>query len=454
MPVRGQEAGLAQLITQLHLLGGTASRAELTERLGCGRSVTGYLLGDLVRRGVVAIDRSAPGATTDGGTADGGTVGGRTVAGGRPSHRVRVAPTAPTAIGIHLESGRATVATFALGGTIMRGESFALERSWRTSELIGRLADLVTAQARGRRVLGVGMAVPSPVRRQDGRAFAMLHLGWPDVPFGTLLGELLAARLGSVPLSVGNDANLAALAEHRRGAGRDCRQLLYLTTGLVGLGGALISGGRLFDGAHGYAMEPGHITVDPAGVPCLCGSTGCLEVECDHRGLLRAAGRSAVGSVVGAAHGSRGGPAGPRDVQDAAAAVLDAAAAGDGRELAAVRHVTRRLGIGLASLINLTDPDRVVLGGSLARYARLAPGTLTDSLAERSFLSMADPVPVTPAELPDAALRGAADAAFQPLLDDPRATLDRLPGLVHPGPLDSRADEHRHADRLGTDCAD
>lgn len=440
MPVRGQEAGLAQLVTQLHLLGGTASRAELTERLGRGRSVTGYLLGDLVRRGVVTVDRS---------TAAGSLAAG-SPAGGRPSHRVRVAATAPVAIGIHLESGRATVATFALGGTILRGDSFALERSWRTGELIGRLADLVTEQGRDRRVLGVGMAVPSPVRREDGRAFAMLHLGWPDVPFGELLGEPLAARLGPVPLSVGNDANLAALAEHRYGAGRASRQLLYLTTGLVGLGGALISDGRLFDGAHGYAMEPGHITVDPAGVECLCGSTGCLEVECDHRGLLRAAARATDSPSARPADPS----ADPRDARAAAAAVLDAAEAGDERAAAAVRHVTRRLGIGLASLVNLTDPDRVVLGGSLARYARLAPATLADSLAERSFLSMADPVPVTLAELPDAPLRGAADAAFQPLLDDPRATLDRLPGLDWPFPLDSGADEHRHADRLGTDRAD
>jgi predicted NBD/HSP70 family sugar kinase len=188
----------------------------------------------------------------------------------------------------------------------------------------------------------------------------------------------------------------------------------------VGLGGALISNGRLFDGAHGYAMEPGHITVDPSGVPCICGSTGCLEIECDHRGLLRAAG----GTVACDGPGAAVSDAAESDGPGAAARILDAAAAGDEAALSAVRHVTGLLGNGLASLINLTDPDRIVLAGGLARYLSLTPETLSASLAARSFLSHADAVPIVTGELPDAALLGAADQAFQPLLDNPRAVLD------------------------------
>jgi predicted NBD/HSP70 family sugar kinase len=384
----GRDA-LSQLVTQLYLLGGTASRAELTERLGCGRSVMGYLLGDLASRGVVTIEQ-----VTGNGRA------------GRPSHQVRVAETAPAVIAVQLQVDTVTVATVTLDGRIIDRTDFGLRPAVSADDLLSQVAGEMTAQAHGRqRIIGAGMAVPSPVRRADGLAFAALHLGWPSVP----LRELLAGQLGGIPLAVGNDANLAALAEHRHGAGRGARQLLYLTTGHIGLGGALISSGRLFDGAHGYAMEPGHLTVDPAGAPCACGSTGCLEVECDHRGLLRAAGPG-------------------RDYTDAAA-VLEAATIGDVVAVRAVEHVTARLGIGLASLINLTDPDRVVLAASLASYARLAPDTLAASLAARSFLSNtalsdADPAPIVPAELPDAALLGAADLAFQPLLDDPRAILD------------------------------
>jgi predicted NBD/HSP70 family sugar kinase len=321
---------------------------------------------------------------------------------------------------VHLEIGTATVAVISLGGRITERTELRFRSPTDLADLLARLAETMTAQAgRQHRVLGAGMAVPSPVRRDDGLAFAMLHMGWPSVP----LRDLLAAQLGGIPLVLGNDANLAALAEHRHGAGRGARQLLYLTTGQVGLGGALISNGRLFDGAHGYAMEPGHITVDPAGTPCACGSTGCLEVECDDRGLLRAVGPTH--SYADAAALLRAAASAPSTAHGAdRVAEADAAAA-----LRAVQQVTARLGSGLASLINLTDPDRIVLAGSLASYARLAPDTLAASLAARSFLSntalsQTDPVPIVPGELPEAPLLGAADLAFQPFLDDPRTSLD------------------------------
>lgn len=389
---------LARLVTELHLLGGTASRSDLTDRLGCGRSVMGYLLRELAGRGVVSIDRPGrPGGAQET---------------GRPSHRVTVAPAAPGVIAVQLNVDTATVATAALGGRIISRDEVPLDRTPRVAQLLDRICRLADAQAGAHPgVLGIGVAVPSPVRRSDGLAFAPLHLGWPSVPLGTLLAERMRGtqRLGALPVRLGNDANLAALAEHRHGAGRGAAQLLYLCTAHVGLGGALVSDGRLFDGAHGYAMEPGHITVDPAGSPCPCGSTGCLEVEADHRGLLRAAGRDAV-----AVH----------DSARAAAGLLDAAAAGDAAALRAVRQVAARLGSGLASLVNLTDPDRVVLGGSLARYHRLAPEALAGSLTARSFLRHADQGTIVPGALADAALIGAAELAFQPLLYDPRAALD------------------------------
>jgi len=374
----------------------------------------GYLLGDLAGRGVVTIEPTAGHGRA-----------------GRPSHQVSIAATAPVVIAVHLEIGTANIAVISLGGRIAERTELRFQSPADLADLLARLAEAMTAQAaRQHRVLGAGMAVPSPVRRDDGLAFAMLHMGWPSVP----LRDLLAAQLGGIPLALGNDANLAALAEHRHGAGRGARQLLYLTTGQVGLGGALISNGRLFDGAHGYAMEPGHITVDPAGTPCACGSTGCLEVECDDRGLLRAAGPAHGYADADAILRAAARAASAADADGAAgASEADAASVADGADaLRAVQQVTARLGSGLASLINLTDPDRIVLAGRLASYARLAPGTLAASLAARSFLSntalsRTDPVPIVPGELPEAPLLGAADLAFQPFLADPRTALDAPP---------------------------
>jgi predicted NBD/HSP70 family sugar kinase len=418
----GTRDTLAQLVTELHLLGGTASRAELTERLGRGRSVMGYLLSELTDRGVVTIDR----ATTSQPTHPTGRHPTGRPSTGRPSHQVTVAPSAPAVIAVHLDVDTVTVATVGLGGRVLtrHEEPVPATLDPLLDTLTARITTHLTAHGR---ILAVGLAVPSPVRRTDGRAVAALHLGWPAIPLRDLLTTRLPAATagaagpdGALPVLVGNDANLAGLAEHRHGAGRGARQLLYLTTAHVGLGGALVSSGRLFDGAHGYAIEPGHITVDPAGAPCSCGSTGCLEVEADHRGLLRAAGRTGL-------------PV--HEIAGAATALLEAAAGGDGPALAAVRHVAARLGSGLASLTNLTDPDRVVLAGSLARYHALAAGDLTTSLTARSFLSHADsdadPVGmITTAGLADAALLGAADLALQGLLDDPRGTIDRLPAAA------------------------
>jgi predicted NBD/HSP70 family sugar kinase len=379
---------VSRALTELHKLGGRASRNELTERLGCGRSVTGYALGELVERGLVEIDRSvslAPGRH-----------------GGRPSHGVVISEDAPVAIAAQLNADTIAVATVALGGRILARDEHPIG-PLDPEAVADTLSELVCTHASTRRrLLGVGVSVPSPVRAADGFVLAALHLGWPPVPFGALL----AARLGNLSLTLDNDAHLAALAEHRHGAGREATQMLYLTTGRSGLGGALISAGRLFTGASGYAMELGHIAVNPGGTPCRCGSAGCLDVEADNRALLRAGGEPEVGS-----------DAVPRRANE----LLNAAAARDPRAVAAADRVRRILGDGLVSLVNLTDPDRIVLGGSLGALHELDPESIPTQLLQQSLLERAGTIPVRSGTLTDPFLLGAAEMVLQPLLDDPRA---------------------------------
>jgi predicted NBD/HSP70 family sugar kinase len=385
-----QEPALSQLVRNLHLLGGSASRAELTELLGCGRSVMGYLLGELTDRGLITIDRTGgQAATTDG---------------GRPSHRVLVADTAPTVVAAQLSADTVTAARVGLGGH-MSGRVERPLPGGAVTDTVDTLCELITEVADGvPNLLGIGVAVPSPVRRSDGYAPAALHLGWPAVP----LGDLMRERLPQHTVSLGNDANLAALAEFRHGAGRGAAQLVYLATAHVGLGGAVVSEGRLFLGARGYAIEPGHITVDVAGQPCPCGSTGCLEIEVDHRGLLRAARRSGVALEA---------------ITSVVADVMAAAAAGEPTAVAAVEQVGRHLGTGLATLVNITDADRIVLGGTLGGVYRLRPDIVDDQVGTRSFLVGSGAIPIVPGELPDGELLGAAELALQPLLDDPKRVL-------------------------------
>jgi predicted NBD/HSP70 family sugar kinase len=377
---------LGHLLLALHESGGTASRAELTDRLGVGRSVMGYLLGELADRDLVRIDRS----------------GGRTTGeGGRPSHRVMVTERAPTVVAAQISADTFAVGTVGLGGKLLNREEHP-RRGPHATETLDDVAGVILRHVHnGQNVLGVGLAVSSPVRSSDGYAPAALHMGWP----GVALRDLMLERLGELPLSVANDANVAALAEYRHGAGRGATQLLYLTTANVGLGGAAISDGRLFTGAHGYGMEPGHITVDPAGAPCRCGSTGCLEVEADHRGLLRLLGYTDVPleSIAGTV-GSL--------LADPTAEVREA-----------IREINTRLAVGLASLANIIDADRIVLGGTLGRLFTLEPAVVRSKLAERAFLTDLAHTPIVPGELTDSVLLGAAELALQPLLDDPRGVL-------------------------------
>ncbi len=393
MTAVAQESGrdsLGQLVFQLHTLGGEASRAELTELLGCGRSVMGYLLGELIDRGLVTVDKSGGQAATSDG--------------GRPSHRVLIADDSPTVIAAQLSADTVAAARVGLGGRVLE----RIERPLTGNDVtttVDMLCAVITEIAAGAPdPLGVGVAVPSPVRRTDGYAPAALHLRWPAVP----LGDLMRERLPAHALSFGNDANLAALAEYRHGAGRGAVQLLYLTTGHVGLGGAMISEGKLFAGARGYAIEPGHITVDPAGTPCTCGSTGCLEIEADHRGLLRAAGRIDVPL---------------ESVMTAVDALLAAAEEAQPTAVAAIERVGRHLGNGLAGLVNITDTDRIVLGGTLGHIHRLRPRIVEDQVVTRSFLAEAGDIAIVPGELPDSVLLGAAELALQPLLDNPKQAL-------------------------------
>jgi predicted NBD/HSP70 family sugar kinase len=354
----------------------------------------GYLLGELEGEGLVAVEAGTR-APTGGG--------------GRPSQLVTVAPAAPVVVAADLGTDAITVAAVALGGRILRKERRALPARIAVDDGLALLAEAITAQVEGEAPVGaVIVAVPSPVRREDGRALAPLHLRWPGVPVRELLAERLAAdgRTVGIPVQVANDSNLAALAESRRGAGRGATTMLYLGGATVGIGGGLTINGQLFEGSHGYAIEPGHVTVNPAGSPCTCGSTGCLEVEADSRALLRAYGRSRVTQAR---------------LQGAVDRLLDAAEAGEIEAATAIEHVNAPLGAGLASLINFTDPDCVVLGSTLGRRFELAPEPVRRGIAARSYIDPGGEVPLRPGELTDATLIGAAELGFQPLLDDPRA---------------------------------
>ncbi|GAT66597.1 ROK family transcriptional regulator [Planomonospora sp. ID91781] len=202
-----------------------------------------------------------------------------------------------------------------------------------------------------RQVLGLTVGVPGLVGT-DGTVLIAPNLGWRDAD---LAGDLAKAlRDPGFAVQVENDANLAALAEHRFGSQAGTANLVYLT-GEIGVGAGIILDGRIRRGGRGYGGEIGHIQLDPLGAECRCGRTGCLEAV------------AGIGAVL------RHAPLSPAEVEIELDEVARLARAGDARTLGLLAEVGRQLGKGVAVVANLLNPEVVILGGY---YVPLAPWLL------------------------------------------------------------------------------
>ena len=250
--------------------------------------------------------------------------------------------------------------------------------------------DLDTMVSLARDLLGdalpaaIGVSFGGPVKADEGLVLLSHHVpGWERVP----LRERLEARFGA-PAAVDNDANVAALGEWRFGAGQDCRSLLYVTVS-TGIGGGWVLDGRIHHGADSLAGEIGHMTVRPGGPVCTCGRRGCLEAVAAGPAIARRAQerllaepqageilRRLIGGDVGAVTAKH---------------VSQATEAGDALAREVLEEAAQALGFGIGCAIALMNPERVVVGGGVAksgeRYfeavraaarANVLPGTRVD----------------------------------------------------------------------------
>jgi predicted NBD/HSP70 family sugar kinase len=215
----------------------------------------------------------------------------------------------------------------------------------------------------------------------------------------------LTSRLGgALPITADNEANLAALAELRDGAGRELRDFVHVS-GEVGIGAGVILGGELFRGAHGFGGEFGHLTVEADGLDCACGSRGCLETRAGLEALLAAAGEA----------GEPGSTASER-----VAGLGARAAAAEPAALDALTEAGRWLGVALGSAANLLDPQAFVLGGFLAQLAPYVRPAAEEELRRRVLGARRGMPDVLTSPLgPEAASRGASALALRGVLADP-----------------------------------
>ena len=240
-------------------------------------------------------------------------------------------------------------------------------------------------------VQGIGMGSPGPLDPVTGVVVEAANLpGWKNVPLRDILMDEF-----HLPVWVNNDANVAALAEHRFGAGRGYSDVVYLTIS-TGIGGGFICGGKLLLGVHGYAGEPGHITLEPNGPRCNCGNIGCLEalaagpaIARRATELLRSGQPSSLVTLLEANH------------ELTAEMVGKAAQQGDAVALQAVQRASYYLGIGVLNLIHLFDPAVVILGGGVSKLGALLFGPVQELVRERGITAQQRETPIVPAELGD-----------------------------------------------------
>lgn len=379
----------ARLLRHLHERG-AARRSDLVAFSGLNRSTVGVLVSELSEAGLVVEKAGVPGQV------------------GRPSLVVAPVEESAVVVALDLRVDCTIAALVGLGGReLWRREQRHKRARYSPASAVRNVVSL-TRQAldhapEGAVWVGVGIGVPGVVDHADGLVRLAPNLGWSDVPFGDLVTNALVEEFGEVPfLAVGNDADLGAIAEHVRGVGADHSNLIFLS-GEVGIGGGVIIDGRPMLGAGGFGGEVGHMVVHPGGSSCRCGAVGCWETEIGSDAVLRA-----VGHVDG---------------MDTVEEVIAAAVAGDRRARAVVDEVGEWLGLGLANLVNLFNPEVIVVGGHLRLLLPLVESQVREQV-DHALPASRDQVRVeAPGLGGDSTLIGAAEMAFERLLADPIAAV-------------------------------
>jgi glucokinase len=241
-------------------------------------------------------------------------------------------------------------------------------------------------------VLGIGVGAPGTVNPWTGVLTNATNIpGLDDWP----LRDQLAQEF-HVPVFVGNDAKLAALGEHRFGAGKKTSSLVYLTIS-TGIGGGVIDGGRLLLGARGWATELGHIIVEPRGPRCACGNVGCLEALAAGPAIARHAvellqsGKASL--LAGMVEGNLD--------RISAKEVVKAARAGDSVAMQVMERAAFYLGIGMVTFIHTFDPQLIIVGGGVSKAGDLLLTPVRGIIAERAMTEEWRHTPLVPAVLGD-----------------------------------------------------
>jgi predicted NBD/HSP70 family sugar kinase len=405
---------LEVVLRHLHLTG-PDSRASIAARAGLTRSTISRLAGELIDLGLIR------------------ETGPRRVQGiGRPASLLELDGRHVLAVGAEINVDYLAVLVTDLAGRRIYEQRSAYDAIVRGPVgSMAALADLcrqalgalaAPAIPRPPIVAGLTVAVPGLVDIPARVVTLAPNLRWADVPVAERLHEQL--QLGQVPVSVGNDASLAAVAEYRVGSHAGTPDLIYIT-GEMGIGGGVIVAGQPLRGVRGFGGEIGHMKLDPRGPVCGCGRRGCWEALIGLHALLR--------DIFPGAPGRRG-LASSETPEAKAAAVARLARAKDPRVLAALARIGHWVGVGAANLVNVFNPQAIVLGGYFTLLAEWVLPSAAEALADGVLAPEAGGCTLTMSSLGfSAAALGAAIHVADQIISDPALLDNRAPDFSPPG---------------------
>src|SRR6202171_5144400 len=358
---------------------GRISQADIARVTGLSRTTVHTLVSELKDSGIVhEVETSAP-----------------DVRGGRPAVQLMLRDSSLAVVGIDFGHSHVQVAVADMAHDVLAERRCDLNVSHDARNALdtaARMASEVLTEAGVERksVIAAGMGIPGPVDRGRGTAGSATILpGWT----GVRIAAEMQKRLG-MPVEIENDANLGALAEMTWGAGRESSNFAYIKAA-TGIGAGIVIDGRLLRGASGTAGEIGHTTLDESGALCYCGNRGCLETV---------AGGPAIINLVGLVDGEC----------PPLSRIVELAVAGDVRCRRAISDAGHEIGVAVAGLCNLINPQRVIVGGLLSRTGEILLQPMRESIRRHTVQAAAETLDVRPAMFDERAeLLGSLALALQ-----------------------------------------
>jgi glucokinase-like ROK family protein len=375
-------------------LNSTISRAEIANLTGLNRSTVSNIVNSLIDDGLV-WESELQDST-----------------GGRPGISLSLNPDGGAVVGVEIGVDFFSAVLTNFTAQVLWRNRFDHAEDEPQVSLIEKTEALISealdyGRSHGLRPLGIGLGVPGLVDTKLGKLVFAPNLHWKEIPL-----RLILINRFQLPVFVENEANSGAVGEYFYGAAHGKEDFIYMSTG-IGLGGGIMIGGKLFKGSNGFAGEIGHITIYKGGEICGCGSRGCWETYVGPRHIIKHIRQTL----------EEGGSSVIKDLLDGDLSrltvdtVVEAAKANDKIALSALQEVGIHLGVGISNLINIFNPELVVVGGTLSPASPWLIPIIQDQIRENALQPLAETVKIIPSQLGvDSCVMGAVAIVLDDIL--------------------------------------